>query len=354
MSEDEERQAAEPLAPPAPRKKRKKRARPRDEELAPTPAPEPAAPLRERMERRFVSFFAVPSDGTTAALFRVLFGAEAVWQAVGILWNIDRYWGPQGTIPFDIVAKDEFIWMSAFRWAPASATFAHALGIAFAIAAVCLFIGFYPRVATLVVAYLHLSFQFRNPFILNSGDRLFMIVAALAAFMPLGHRFSVDALLRARRGRAPPEATVWGQRLVGMQIAYVYLNSAVAKLSNPRWQNGMALRDVLSSPVFAEWPHYVDNRAVIYFFTYMTLALELAFPVLVWWKRYRPWMLLWGIAFHAGIDATMIIPIFSSMMVVSYAAYLSDEETAWLVRKVFRRGGSERKRESERALRART
>ncbi len=201
----------------------------------------------------------------------------------------------------------------------------------------CLLLGFYPRIATLVVAYLHLSFQFRNPFILNSGDRLFMIIAALAAFMPLGHRFSIDALLRARRGRAPPEATVWGQRLVGMQIAYVYLNSAVAKLSNPRWQNGMALRDVLSSPVFAEYPHYVDSRAVIYFVTYMTLALELAFPVLVWWKRYRPWMLLWGIAFHAGIDATMIIPIFSSMMIVSYAAYLSDDETKWLLGKILRR-----------------
>ena len=48
--------------------------------------------------------------------------------------------------------------------------------------------------------------------------------------------------------------------------------------------------------------------------TYMTLAFELGFPLLIWFKKPRPWLILWGVAFHAGIDALMIIPMFSMVM----------------------------------------
>ena len=98
-----------------------------------------------------------------------------------------------------------------------------------------------------------------------------------------------------------------------------------------RWLSGIALRDVLSSPVFSEWPHYYDYFPIIVFLTWMTLLFEMAFPLLVWFKKLRPWMILWGIAFHVGIDALMVIPVFSAIMIVSYAVFLTDDEVKWLV-----------------------
>ncbi|NUP05934.1 MAG: HTTM domain-containing protein [Polyangiaceae bacterium] len=288
-------------------------------------------PFRERAERLYLSFFAKPTDGTSAGIFRLMLGALAIWQAIAIGWNLRRFFAHDGLVPWEIVKNDRFIWAMPFGWAPKSDAMLYGQAIIFAAAAVCLFVGFRPRIATVVVAYLHASFQVRNPFILNSGDRLFMIVAALAVLVPLGHRYSIDALLRARANRPAPLATMWGQRIIGIQIAYVYLNSAFAKLANERWRNGMALRDVLSSPVFAEWPRYIDIKPLIWFFTYSTLLFELSFPLGVWFKRYRPYLLLWGVGFHIGIDVTMVIPIFSAIMIASYPVYLTDDEAKWVL-----------------------
>ena len=290
----------------------------------------------ERLERLALSFFGRPSDGSAAALFRIAFALLSAFQLIGIWLNLHRFWGHDGMIPFEVVAKDKYLWITPFAWAPKSEVVLVGHGVLMTVATAALLVGYRARVATLVIAYLHLSLQARNPFILNSGDRLFMIVAALAAFMPLSHRFGVDAWLRAKKRLPIPDASVWGQRLVGLQISYVYLNSTFAKLANRRWQSGMALRDVLASPVFAEWPMYIDNRPVIWGLTYGTLAFELLFPVLVWFKKIRPYAIVSGVLFHIGIDVTMVIPIFSYIMIVSYLAYLSDDEASWLWRKVLR------------------
>ncbi len=285
----------------------------------------------ERAERLFLAFFATTTDGSSAALFRVALGTVACWQAVAVWLNLRRFWGDDGFIPYSVVAGDAYQMLCAFRWAPASQAMLYGHAIVFSVAAVTLLFGFFPRVSALLVAYVHLSLQFRNPFLLNSGDRLFMIVAALAVATPLGHRFSVDALLRRWRGQPTPErATVWGLRLLQLQLAYVYLNSVLAKLGNGRWQSGMALRDVLASPVFAEWPAYIDFTPLIWLATYSTLVFELAFPLVVWFRRLRPWVLLAGVGFHVGIDVVMVIPIFSFIMIATYPVCLDDQDMARL------------------------
>jgi len=294
---------------------------------------------KERHERILLSFFATRVDGSSAAFLRVLLGLLAAWQCGAVWLNLRRYWGADGMIPWDMVEKDQFIWLSPFSWAPKSTAVLNAHAIVFTFATVCVLLGFRARIFTLVLAYVHMSLQFRNPYILNSGDRLFMIVAALAAFTPLSRKLSIDAWLARRKPGKPlgDLSSVWGQRILGLQISYVYLNSAVAKLGNKRWQEGMALRDVLASPVFAEWPTYIDSRAIIYFLTYSTLAFELSFPVLVWFKKFRPFMLLAGIGFHMGIDIMMVIPIFSYAMLAAYPVFLTDGETRWLFDKLLLR-----------------
>lgn len=222
---------------------------------------------RERHERMLLSFFATRTDGSSAALLRVMIGLLAAWQCGAVWLNLRRYWAHDGMIPYAMVEKDQFIWLSPFSWSPSSPTVLYGHAIVFTVATGLLLLGFRARIFALVVAYVHMSLQFRNPYILNSGDRLFMIVTVLSAFAPLSRKLSLDAWL-ARRSPGKPLLELpshWGQRILGLQIAYVYLNSAVAKLGNERWRNGLALRDVLASPVFAEWPSYIDSRFIIYF-----------------------------------------------------------------------------------------
>ena len=124
-------------------------------------------------------------------------------------------------------------------------------------------------------------------------------------------------------------------RLMQVQIAYVYANTAMSKVLVGRWRDGRALYDVLASPVFAEWPAWFDVWPIIHAMTWGTLVFELSFPVLVWLRKTRYLVLLSGVLFHLGIDVLMIIPMFSWIMIVSYAAFLDDD----VVRRVARRVG---------------
>ena len=299
-------------------------------------APVASGPLRAA-ERFLVDFFGTRVTGEAAALFRIAYGVLAVWESLAVWLNLERYFSSRAVIPFDLVKTDPYAWMGLFSLAPDSNALLYGHAIVFTVASVLLLLGVFPRIMALVVCYVNISLQFRNPYILNSGDRLFQIAAGLAALMPLGRRWSVDAWLRARRHKPrAPMMAIYGQRLLQLTVAYVYLSSCIAKLMNLRWLKGIALRDVLSSPVYSEWPRYYDVFPIVFFLTWMTLVFELSFPLLVWWKRLRPWLIVSGIAFHVGIDTLMVIPVFSAIMIVSYAVFLTDAEVKWLVGRIGR------------------
>ena len=280
------------------------------------------AALHPRVIARWLfAFFAGPTDGSSAAIFRVAFGALSASMAAWTALNAERWFSNQGVM----AARGGALRNSLFRFAPDATWMGPLHAGLLGLGALLLLVGFRPRLGAFIVFVAHTSLQHRTPQILNSGDRLFGLVALLAVTMPLGHRISVDAWLRARRGVEPAAASMWGLRLVQIQIAYVYGATGLSKALNGRWLRGHALRDVLASPVFAEWPAWVGFWPLIYAMTWGTLVFELGFPVLVWFRKLRPWLLLFGIAFHLAIDVLMKIPMFSYIMIVSYAAFLDDE-----------------------------
>ncbi len=290
----------------------------------------------EIAERWLVDFFAPRSTGESAALLRIGFGLLAMWTSVGVWLNLDRYYADTGLAPWSIVASDPWVHLSAFALAPDARWMLLAHAVLFTAASVLYTVGLFSRAAGAVLAYVTLSLEARNPFVLNSGDRLFFIVGVLALFAPLDRRFSLRAWWRSRSGRPlVSEGSVFGLRLIQLEIAYVYATSFISKMSNERWREGLAMRDVLASPVFSEWPRYW-GFPVAAALSYVTLAFEGVFPFFVWFKRWRPWLLVCGIAFHVGIDVLMIIPMFSWMMIVSYPAFLTDEESRTVVSSVSR------------------
>src|SRR3954452_22414312 len=71
------------------------------------------------------------------------------------------------------------------------------LGTLFLIAALfalALLVGFQTRIACFVSWFLLLSLHGRNPIILQGGDILFRVLFFWSLFLPLGARFSLDAL----------------------------------------------------------------------------------------------------------------------------------------------------------------
>jgi hypothetical protein len=290
-----------------------------------------------RLADRMFAFWASRTTGETAAVFRIALGLLSMWAVLNVGINLERWFGPDGALPWSIVDPQSPARWSLVAIAPESDRWLQALVGAALLGAAAMTVGFYPRVGAFVVWAVMASFRVRNPHIQNGGDRLFLILVLLSMFAPLGHRWSVDAWLRARRALPPPALPgVWALRLVQLQIAWVYAVTGCMKLGNASWRRGTVMRDVLESPVYASFPISIDSDVIVALLTFGTLVFELGFPLAVWWRRVRLPVLAAGLALHAGIEIALAIPMFGAVMMTSYLAFLRDDEVRALVERIAR------------------
>ncbi|MCP4809152.1 MAG: hypothetical protein GY913_12940 [Proteobacteria bacterium] len=121
-------------------------------------------------------------------------------------------------------------------------------------------------------------------------------------------------------------------RLFQLNVALVYVATGALKALEAPWWDGTAVwrslgsehywRFDLSGLLAHPWTFPLTKLA-----TWATLAWELAFP-LVFWKRLRPYMLLGGVALHAGIVVCLNIGPFSEVMIWSYLAFFTFRRTS--------------------------
>lgn len=197
--------------------------------------------------------------------------------------------------------------------APAQAT----LFALHAVAAAMLLIGWRTRVATVVSWFLAVSLSNVNRAILGGGDVLLTLLLFWSMFLPLGARWSVDAR-RDPALRAMPNALLaWPGAALLFQIAFIYLFTAVLKLTGGTWRDGTAFGVVLQNRFYLRslgtaLPATPGFSAAI---TYATLVLEAVGPLLLVspWSRgpVRMALVLAFVAFHLAIELTMQVVILS-------------------------------------------
>jgi len=125
-------------------------------------------------------------------------------------------------------------------------------------AALALAVGVYTRVATALTLLLVLSLHARNPVVLNAGDSLLRRLLLWGVFLPLGRRWSLDAL-RAATGSGADGANPGdrpdgaGERVATVataallvQVVLVYFVNGLFKLRGRLWLRGDAIRHVFS------------------------------------------------------------------------------------------------------------
>jgi len=296
--------------------------------------------LRRAIESQH-AFWTASTTGASAALFRVALGLLAIPAAFELLLNRERFFADDGALPWSVAMRDDRIGWSLLALAPHSEGLRLALAVAMLVAAVTLTLGLAARASALVACVCMVSFAARNPYCMNGGDRLFTILLGLAVLVPMSRRWSVAAVWRARRGLAPgPLPSVWSLRLVQLQVAWMYAMTGFAKLPRASWQTGTMMRDVLASPVYAEWPMALGVGPALVAASWAVLAFECAFPFAIWWRRTRWVFLAAGVAMHLGIEVFLVIPLFSAATLVSYVPFLEDARAERLVAWISRRGSA--------------
>ncbi len=185
-----------------------------------------------------------------------------------------------------------------------------------AIAGFCVMIGYRTRLATIVAWVLLVSMHNRNTLILNGGDVLFRVIYFWSILLPLGARYSVDAALNSNSSE--PKKLFFSAATIGIsvQIAILYLSTALLKTGKEWWPEGTASYYALQLDAFVTpFGRWMGTQVeMLKIGTYAVFFLELMAAFLIFMPLFFQQIRLLVVAalmfMHFNFDLTMRLGIF--------------------------------------------
>jgi hypothetical protein len=250
-------------------------------------------------------------DRRTLGFSRILLGFLLLMDVVhrGAAWS-DLY-SSVGVLPTPLNLQRPQAWgaFSIFN-AFSSPGELRVLWAVMAINAFCLMVGYRTKATQMMALVLHVGMNGRVLLIENGGYVVNNLLLLWTMFLPLGDRFSIDALRASYRRRREVTAADLNDRsdllakgvgdpyvsLLGLvlmiQIAAIYYFNVIHK-TGPNWRNGTAVHFVLyvnrmATPVIGLLRDHVPNFLAL-FMTRATMAFEASIPVLLLQPLARSW-----------------------------------------------------------------
>jgi hypothetical protein len=273
-------------------------------------------------------FFFQPIPACSLGLFRIIFACVLLVTVTSLAEDALVWYGEEGVLPRAVAIRSlDGPRLSLLTILPQSDLIVRCFVGVLLLAGVALLIGYKTRLASIIVWACLVSVHHRDVFLLNSGDHLMRTLSFFLMFAPCGRAYSVDRLLRLRRGlESPgiPYIVPWAQRLLQIQVCVMYFNCVLYKLAGTHWIDGTAAWYISQLDEFKRFP-VPDLVHTLWFSqlaTWSALAVEAAFPLLVWFRPLRPWVLVAGVLLHLGLEYTMNLPFFQWVVLASYFLFL--------------------------------
>jgi hypothetical protein len=261
-------------------------------------------PLRQRIRARWPAIRAIyfTFDPRSIGLARIGLGLLLLWDLFRRVGGISTWYTNEGLLPNHAVLwRPDSDYLFSFFF-PAS-TFAEAAVLFVLVAVVYLvfLVGWHTRLFHLLSFACLVSVHSRGTFLENGGDVALNLLCAWTLFLPMGARFSVDALrasFAARRERAVPELAdrdAWRARAarpivslavlaILLQLSVIYYFNAVHK-HGWTWREGKAIHYVLYQERmvtwFGLWFRQYMTLPISMVMTYSTLIIEIAAPLMI-------------------------------------------------------------------------
>ncbi len=167
-----------------------------------------------------------------------------------------------------------------------------------------------------------LTHQMLHP-VVNGGDLVVLF------FMFLGIFCQDHARITRKRIRVFQVALANFCIILGqIQIAIIYLVSGLDKLMSQAWRDGEALFNLLHVDFYAtNWVQKLTNdlsNEVLVLLSWVVILLELCFPIMVWFPKFRYWVLVAMVVFHCIIIFGFSLPDFGMVMIWTFVLFVSD------------------------------
>ena len=315
----------------------------------PATAPAPKPRLRTRLARAFVRSY-LTMDARSAALGRVALSIVLLADLLRRVPVLRLFYSNEGLLPnHTLLWRPPTQWMFSFFFL-ASLPEEAALGFVICgLVYLALLVGWRTRLMRFLALVCLISLHARVTLVENGGDWTLGELALWAAFLPLGRRFSVDALrdsLRRRKentaqqlvGPFPDPVTTAGgdpNRIVSLAAFTIVLQLAISYFFNaahkggPTWMHGSAVHYVLYQNRMVTWfgvwmrPHMTMGLSRV--LSYAALGTEAVLPWLILSPFQRVWTrraaILAIIGLHSSFQLFINLGIFSWAM-IGYTPFL--------------------------------
>ncbi len=280
--------------------------------------------------RGWNDFFFKPQSPTPIALFRILYGLLTIVNLLMLRPEWLKWYGPRGFMTMETMHRaGSGPHPNLFELLPQTDAAVLAFFWAFLIVSIFLTAGLMTRFSTLAVFLCVQSIQTRNPYILNGSDDLLSVLGFFLIFAPAGAAFSVDRWLRIRKGiegREVPLHSPWAQRLIQIQVAFMYFTTFYCKTRGSTWIDGTAVYFALHFIEDHRFPVPIHSLLILKLLTWGTLVIEFSLGVLVWFRELRYPVLLAGLCLHLGIEYSLNIPLFEWISIATYAVFIYPQD----------------------------
>jgi predicted DCC family thiol-disulfide oxidoreductase YuxK len=258
--------------------------------------------LRTRLRETFLEL-----DPRSVGLFRLVLGCVLLGDLVRRATDIDTWYTNVGLVP-----NHTMLWAPLEKWQfslffQASSGLEARVGFLLCGLSYLLFLlGWRTGLAKLLTLVALVSLHTRTMFAEDGGDIVLRLVTVWAMFLPLGRRFSVDAVLAslARKPEKKPEhlaardprdefpVVSLGVLAILLQLAVIYYFNAIHKTGQTWWQ-GTVVHYVLHQERMVQWlgVHLREHLPLWLgkVMTWVPLALEWSAPLLILSPWGRPW-----------------------------------------------------------------
>ena len=177
-------------------------------------------------------------DTRSLALFRMALGLLIVADVLLRSRNLEFFYTDSGAVPASLAVAVEPVAAYSPYAVVTSATGVAALFALTGLVGVALALGYYTRPVTVLALLLVVSLDARNPFVFSFADVLFATLLALAVFLPLGERWSVDAVAADRPRRRSVSGVA--SALILTQMVIMYVVNGYHKTTSELWRSGEA------------------------------------------------------------------------------------------------------------------
>jgi hypothetical protein len=308
--------------------------------------------LRDRLTQTYLTF-----DARSLALCRVGLALVLIVDVLRrIRWVRDLYTNA-GLLP-----NHTMLWRP---WQPRQFSFLfmaslpEEVALIFAVSFFCFFcllIGWHTRLFHLLSFAMTTSLHERNLIAENGGTVALATLMLWTAFLPLGRRFSVDAVLASLRsnptvavGAVSPQGAALPDRrpvvslavlAVLLQLSAIYWFNHAAK-SGATWRVGTAVHYVLHQErivtTLGVWAREHLPLATTKVLTRLTLAIEACAPLLlltpVFWRTTRTIAVMLLTGLHIGFALLINLGIFSWAMIAYFPLLIDGATWDWLARR---------------------